>query len=194
MIVGLTGGIGSGKSTVASLFKKLDVPVFIADVEAKSLMETNNDVRKRIIDLFGENAYDHNLPNRKYIADIVFADPEKLKKLNAIIHPAVGAHFKDWYENQEAAYVIKEVAILFETGGDKQCDLVITVTAPKEVRLQRVLKRDNTTREEVEARMNNQWKEEDKVKKSDFVIENIDLEETSQIVEKIHEMILKKSI
>ena len=176
MIVGLTGGIGSGKSTVAKFFKELGVPVYIADLEAKKLMETNDDIRRDIISIFGADAY------------------EKLEQLNAIIHPAVGKHFEEWYQQQKVPYVIKEVAILFENGGDKQCDLVITVTAPKEIRIERVLKRDQTTRKAIEARMQNQWSDKEKIKKSDFVIENIVIDNTHQIVEELHRMILKKSI
>ncbi|MEH6704185.1 MAG: dephospho-CoA kinase [Galbibacter orientalis] len=194
MIVGLTGGIGSGKSTVAKFFKELGVPVYIADLEAKKLMETNDDIRRDIISIFGAEAYENNLPNRKYLAEIVFENPEKLEQLNAIIHPAVGKHFEEWYQQQKAPYVIKEVAILFENGGDKQCDLVITVTAPKEIRIERVLKRDQTTRKAIEARMQNQWSDKEKIKKSDFVIENIVIDNTHQIVEELHRMILKKSI
>ncbi|EIJ40147.1 dephospho-CoA kinase [Galbibacter orientalis DSM 19592] len=194
MIVGLTGGIGSGKSTVAKFFKELGVPVYIADLEAKKLMETNDDIRRDIISIFGADAYENNLPNRKYLAEIVFENPEKLEQLNAIIHPAVGKHFEEWYQQQKVPYVIKEVAILFENGGDKQCDLVITVTAPKEIRIERVLKRDQTTRKAIEARMQNQWSDKEKIKKSDFVIENIVIDNTHQIVEELHRMILKKSI
>lgn len=194
MIVGLTGGIGSGKSTVANFFKELGVPVYIADLEAKKLMGTSSDIRRDIISVFGADAYENNLPNRQYLAEIVFENPEKLKQLNAIIHPAVGKHFDDWYHKQNAPYVIKEVAILFENGGDKQCDLIITVTAPKEIRIERVLKRDQTTRKAIEARMQNQWSDKEKIKKSDFVIENITIDNTHQIVEELHRMILKKSI
>ncbi|WP_456867347.1 dephospho-CoA kinase [Galbibacter sp. BG1] len=194
MIVGLTGGIGSGKSTVAKFFKELGVPVYIADLEAKKLMETNDDIRRDIISIFGADAYENNLPNRKYLAEIVFENLEKLEQLNAIIHPAVGKHFEEWYQQQKVPYVIKEVAILFENGGDKQCDLVITVTAPKEIRIERVLKRDQTTRKAIEARMQNQWSDKEKIKKSDFVIENIVIDNTHQIVEELHRMILKKSI
>ncbi|MEL4308747.1 dephospho-CoA kinase [Joostella sp. CR20] len=192
MVVGLTGGIGSGKSTVAQMFKELGVPVFIADTEAKQLMETSDNIRKDIVKIFGASAYQDKLPNRKYLANIVFEDPNKLQQLNAIIHPAVGQYFEQWLQKQSSPYVIKEVAILFENGGDKNCDLVITVTAPKEIRIQRVLSRDKTTREAVEARMNNQWSDEAKVEKSDYVIENINLDETRKIVAELHKTLLKK--
>ncbi|QLE02172.1 dephospho-CoA kinase [Galbibacter sp. BG1] len=194
MIVGLTGGIGSGKSTVADFFAELGVPVFIADTEGKKLMHTDDAVKNAIVDEFGEEAYKGDSPNTTYIADIVFKDPEKLQKLNKIIHPAVGRSFSSWMKKQEAPYVIKEAAILFESGSYKDCDIVLTVTAPKEIRIQRVLQRDTATREAIEARMKNQWSEEEKVKKSDFIIENINLDTTKEFVTKVHSLILKKSI
>lgn len=194
MIVGLTGGIGSGKSTIASLFKDLGVPIYIADHRAKLLMESDQRIRERIIYEFGSQAYSGSKPNRKLLADIVFKQPDKLAVLNSIIHPVVRADFDSWYADQTYPYVIKEVAILFESGGDKLCDAIITVTAPKEVRIQRVINRDQSKRSEVEDRMRNQWTDQQRVEKSTYVIENIDLEATKDKVRGIHHRILKKSI
>ncbi|WP_335964347.1 dephospho-CoA kinase [Galbibacter sp. PAP.153] len=193
MIVGLTGGIGSGKSTVASMFKKHGIPVFIADTEAKQLMQTNGNVKKAIIGAFGKEAYINNEPNTKYLAAQVFPDPAKLQELNQIIHPAVATYFKEWAAKQDAPYVIKEAAILFESGGNKDCDVIITVTAPLNVRIKRVVERDNTTMEAVQERMKHQWSESEKVKQSDYVIENIHIETTRQLVERIHSLLVKKT-
>ncbi|NER13314.1 dephospho-CoA kinase [Leptobacterium flavescens] len=193
MIVGLTGGIGSGKSTVATMFSELGIPVYIADDEAKELMNTSMRIREQLIALFGEEAYKENELNRPYIAGLVFNDKEKLQQLNAIVHPEVNRHFKNWYEQQKSPYVIKEAAILFENGGYRNCDLMITVTAPVDIRIQRVLQRDGGPEEDIRSRMRNQWKDEDKIALSDFVIENTDLIRTSMEVEKIHKHILAEN-
>lgn len=194
MIIGLTGGIGSGKSTIASFFKELGVPVYIADDRAKQLMEDDESIKKRIIAEFGDKAYDESKPNRNYIAQIVFNNPSKLAVLNGIIHPAVRADFDSWYKRQDAPYVIKEVAILFESGGDQLCDAIISVTAPEEIRIDRVVNRDQTTREAVKDRIKNQWTDQQRIEKSTYVIENIDLDSTKEKVYKIHDHILKKTI
>ncbi|MDD2986744.1 dephospho-CoA kinase [Flavobacterium sp.] len=184
-IIGLTGGIGSGKSAVAQLFITHGVPVYIADVEAKKLMQSQT-ILKKIKIIFGDSVFDDKKINRAKLAAIVFKEPEKLAQLNAIIHPAVHEHFIKWVKkHRDYPYIIKEVAILFETGGEKYCDKVITVVAPASLRLQRVIKRDNATEEAVLARMNNQWTDEQRILKSDFVIENIDFEQTKQEVDEI---------
>ena len=184
-IIGLTGGIGSGKSAVAQLFITHGVPVYIADVEAKKLMQSQT-ILKKIKIIFGDSVFDDKKINRAKLAAIVFKEPEKLAQLNAIIHPAVHEHFINWVKkHRDYPYIIKEVAILFETGGEKYCDKVITVVAPASLRLQRVIKRDNATEEAVLARMNNQWTDEQRILKSDFVIENIDFEQTKQEVDEI---------
>src|SRR5690606_4653771 len=172
----------------------LGVPVYIADHRAKILMEQNEAIRNAIIAKFGDQAYQREKPNRALLANIVFNQPEKLAALNGIIHPAVRADFDTWYAAQQAPYVIKEVAILFESGGDKLCDAIITVTAPTEVRIQRVMNRDHTNRSAVEDRMRNQWTDEQRVEKSTYVIENLDLEASRKIVWEIHHHILKKTI
>lgn len=190
-IVGLTGGIGSGKTTVAKQFMALGIPVYIADEEAKKLMITSKIIQMKIIQLFGNEAYVNKQLNKPYIANIIFKDKTFLQKMNAIVHPRVANHFKKWVLKQNTIYVIKEVAILFENDGYKQCDYVITVTAPLEVRIERVLKRDNTTKEKVDAIIKNQWTDEEKVKRSQYVITNIELEKTKNQVIKVHEQILK---
>lgn len=185
-IVGLTGGIGSGKSTIAKMFQDLGVAVYIADHEAKLLMHSHPEVKKQIIDLLGADAYQDGVLNRPYVAGKVFKDKTLLAGLNAIVHPAVAEHFLTWKSQQSGHYVIKEAAILFENEGYKKCDYTILVTAPQEVRVQRVIQRDATTREEVLARIQNQWDDTQKIPLSDFVIENINLQMTRDQVEKIH--------
>ncbi len=190
-VVGLTGGIGSGKTTVAGFFRDLKIPVYIADDAGKRLMNTSTEIRQKIIELFGEAAYSGNTPNRKFIASRVFSDKQELQKLNGIIHPAVEHDFKSWLIDQSSPYVIYEAAILFETGGDKKCDLTILVTASKETRVQRLQKRDNSSIEEIQQRMDNQWNDEKKSRLASFVIDNEDLEYTKQQVTHIHGEILK---
>ena len=191
IIVGLTGGIGSGKTTVAKQFMDLGIPVYIADEEAKNLMNTSRGIKRKLIQLFGEEAYINNQLNKPYIANIIFSDKTYLQKMNDIVHPQVAKHFNKWLLKQNTPYIIKEVAILFENDGHKQCDYVITVVAPKELRMKRLLKRDNMTKEKIEAIMNNQWTDEQKVKLSQFVITNTELENTKKQVLKIHQQILK---
>ncbi len=188
-VVGLTGGIGSGKSTVAKMFEKLGVSVYISDDEAKKLMNEDDEVKKKIIALLGENSYVDEKLNRTYIANIVFNDTTKLEKLNAIVHPAVALHFDSWKSLQDSVYVIKEAAILFENGGYKKCDYTILVSVPSKVRIQRVLKRDSITEEQLRSRMNNQWEDAKKIPLADFVIYNMDIEDAEKQVCKIHEVI-----
>lgn len=189
-VVGLTGGIGSGKSTVAKMFAKLEVPIYIADDEAKKLMHENEEVKNQIVALFGEEAYVNNRLNRTYIADLVFNDKKLLEKLNAVVHPAVANHFLTWKNTQESNYVIKEAAILFENGGYKKCDYTILVTAPEEIRINRVIKRDHTTKSKVLERLKNQWADVEKIPLADFVIKNTDLEKTWLQVNKIHNKLI----
>ncbi|MBU3822573.1 dephospho-CoA kinase [Flavobacteriaceae bacterium XHP0103] len=192
IVVGLTGGIGSGKTTVAKMFGSLGVPVYIADEEAKKLMNTSKVIKRKLIGLFGENAYVNNELNRPFIADIIFKNKTLLNEMNAIVHPKVRAHFNKWVSKQTAPYVIKEAAILFENGSHKAYDFIITVTAPKDLKVTRLLKREpNTTKNKIEAIMANQWTDEAKIKRSHFVIENINLEKTQEQVKKIHTKIAK---
>lgn len=194
MIVGLTGGIGSGKTTIAKMFQELGVSIYIADIEAKKLMHTSKVIREELLAAFGEETYVDGKLNRNYLSNIVFNQPEALKKINAIVHPRVGQHFIDWCaERSEEAYLIKEVAILFESGSYKDCDKIITVVAPLDVRFERLLQRDQTTREAIQSRMDNQWNDSDRIALSDYVIHNEDLEKAKARVAEIHQEILMKS-
>ncbi|WP_317125643.1 dephospho-CoA kinase [Flavobacterium cerinum] len=184
-IIGLTGGIGSGKTTIAQYFKSQGVPLYIADDEAKKILNTPNAV-KDIVNAFGESVLTGGLPDRAKIAALVFNSPDKLQILNSIIHPKVLEHFKEWLEKQkDTKFIIKEAAILFESGSYKDCDKIILVTAPKEVRVDRVMQRDGVTREKVLERMNAQWEDEKKTKLSDYIINNIDLENAKKEALKI---------
>lgn len=189
-IIGLTGGIGSGKTTVAEMFHHMGVPVYIADVEAKRLTNTSKVIKKKLIALLGAAAYTHGGLDRAYVASIVFSDPKILQQVNNIIHPKVAAHFKRWMKRQQGVYCIKEAAILFENEGYKQCDLTILVVAPRETRIQRIMQRDDTTIEQIEQRMANQWPDEKKVLLADFVIENTDLKATQAQVKQIHKKLI----
>lgn len=191
IVVGLTGGIGSGKTTAAKLFRSFNIPIYIADVEAKLLMNTSKGIKQELIALFGEEAYLKDELNRAFIADKIFNDKAYLDKMNAIVHPEVRQHFKQWLERQNSPYVIKEVAIIFEHEQQSQYDLIISIIADKDKRLQRVLDRDKSTPEKVLAIMNNQMNDIEKAKLSDFVIVNNDKSTLEYQVRKIHESILK---
>jgi dephospho-CoA kinase len=173
-IIGLTGGIGSGKTTLATYIESLGIPVFIADDEAKKLIQSA-EVLREINAVFGEAVFEKGQLNRQELASIVFSNPEKLSQLNGIIHPAVKRQFKIWLdENQSAPFVVYEAAILFESGSYQNCDYIITITAPLEDRIARVMQRDNSSREQVLNRINAQWTDEQRAAKSNFVIENSD--------------------
>jgi len=190
-IIGLTGGIGSGKTTVARMFMAHGIPVYIADEEAKKLMESDV-IIKKVEKAFGKEILTNQKIDRAKLASIVFNKAEKLEELNKIIHPAVQKHFKNWLKNHNTVpFVIKEAAILFETGGHKQCDKVITVVAPQLLRIERVILRDKSDKNSVLDRINNQWTDEKKVLLSDFVIENIDLEKTTTQVNDILKVLNK---
>lgn len=184
-IIGLTGGIGSGKTTIANYFKSFGIPVYIADDEARKIMQSV-EIISAIKNVFGDEVFENEKLNREELAKIVFNNPEKLEKLNNIVHPAVKKHFEQWLLQHTAApYVIYEAAILFESGSYKNCDLIITVTAPIESRIKRVVERDKTTRELVLKRINAQWTDEQRISKSDFIIENTSMETTKLEVVKI---------
>ena len=187
MVVGLTGGIGSGKSTIAKEFATLGISVFNSDEQAKALIATDTQVKERIIAAFGEEAYQNGEYNRAYIAQIVFNNSEKLAILNGIVHPALAKYFKQWAKKQTSPYVPKEAAILFESGSYKDCDYIITVTAPEEVRIARVMARDHCTEAQVRARMAQQWSDAQRIALSDAVIENIDLESAKEQVKRIND-------
>tara|TARA_R110002050_G_scaffold25378_8_gene67746 strand:+ start:2831 stop:3418 length:588 start_codon:yes stop_codon:yes gene_type:complete len=191
MIVGLTGGIGSGKSTVGSMFQKLGVPIYNSDVEAKNLMTRSKKIKKDIEALLGKGSYLNGELNKEYIAKKVFRDKDLLQALNNIVHPAVRRHFKSWCKRQNAPYVIQEAAIIFENGTNDFYDKIILVTSPREIRIQRVVDRDGVTAEAVMERIENQWPDRDKEKLSDFIIENTGLEATQRQVSQIHHKLLK---
>jgi len=192
-IVGLTGGIGSGKTTIANLFRGLGVPIYISDQEAKRLMHDHKMLKSQIIALLGEDAYVDNSLNRAWIADKVFGDETLLKRLNVLVHPVVAKDFLTWSQKQKGAYVIKEVAVLFETGGQHYCDITLLVTAPKEERIARVMKRDQVSRAQVEERLRHQWDDAKKEQLADMVVVNTGLESTRSHVQKIHEMLESNS-
>ena len=172
-IIGLTGGIGSGKSTVAGFIEELGFPVYYSDVRAKEIVNDNENLKNDIRKLLGENAYDElGRYNRKYVADLVFNNEELLKQLNGLIHPAVRLDFENWVASQSAEFVFKETALLFELKLNEGCYKSILVTADDNIRIKRVMDRDGKTYREVEAVMTKQMPEKDKVKKADFVIYN----------------------
>jgi dephospho-CoA kinase len=191
--VGITGGIGSGKTSVCRFFKTLGIPVYYADERAKWLMEHDVDLKKKITDTFGSEAYINGILNRQFLAKTVFANDEQLKKLNALVHPAVGADTANWMQQQlHQPYVLYEAAILFESGSYKMLDKIITVFAPKELRLKRVIERDKVSREDVEARMNKQLPDEEKMEKSDFVIYNDGSHTLISQILNIHQELISK--
>lgn len=189
--IGLTGGIGSGKTTVSNMFKDLGVPVYIADVEAKKLMNTSKVIKRQLIKLFSSKAYENDQLNRDYIASKIFNDDALLEKMNAVIHPKVAKHFKQWLQKQTSKYVIKEAAIIFEHNMQSQYDAIITVIADKEERINRLLERDNTTKDKILSIMKHQLTDDEKVKMSDFVIVNDYLEHTKKQVISTHNAILE---
>ena len=191
MVVGLTGGIGSGKTTVLNFFKDLDVPCYIADVEAKRLMNTSLEIKKDVIDLFGKDAYESGALNRKFISSIVFQNPKKLKLLNAIVHPRVFEDFQKFVKKSKSDYIIYESAILLDSPSKNSCDKIIVVTSPIKTRIERVIKRDETSEQLVLARMNQQLSEKKMIAKADFVINNTNLESTKIEVVKLNSIILQ---
>jgi len=171
--VGITGGIGSGKSTVCEVFKLLGVPVFEADVVAKQLQNTNQKIKNGLISLFGEDIYTpEGLVDRKKLADIIFNSDFQIAKINELIHPVVKEEFENWLKKQNSAYIIHEAAILFESGFYKIMDYTILVSAPEEQRIERVMKRDSVSKEIVLQRIKKQWSEEEKQKLASIVVHN----------------------
>lgn len=192
--VGITGGIGSGKSTVCRLFEKFGVPVYYADDRAKWLMNNQEDLKRALKREFGEAVYrTDGLLDRAYLAGIVFKNTTKLEMLNSIVHPAVFEDGQKWQAEQEAlgvAYTLKEAALLFETGSYANLDKIVVVTAPEETRIKRVMDRDKATEEEVRARINKQMPQEEKEKRADYIIENLAWETLNIRVSELHEKLL----
>ena len=185
--IGLTGGIGSGKSTVAKIFETLGIPVYYADTEAKRLMNSSETLKKVIRQNFGEATYENDQLNRKYLAGIVFNNPEKLELLNALIHPVTINDAEQWMQQQSAPYSIKEAALLFESGAAENLDFIVGVYAPQALRIKRVMKRDGLTADEIMKRINRQVNEEMKMKLCDFVITNDEQELLIPQVLKLHQ-------
>ncbi len=190
-IIGLTGGIGSGKSAVLSVFSSLGVPCYQSDSSAKKLMQQDPELINQIKALFGDDLYEGEKLNRGKLAEVVFADKSKLESLNAIVHPRVKEDFQLFLSQQNADYVIKEVAILFETGGAEDYDVTILVTAPEDLRIERVMKREKSKVEHIKSRMRNQWSDEKKIPMADYVINNIDWDKTLKKVEEIHQKLVR---
>ncbi len=190
--IGLTGGIGSGKTTVTGFFEDLGVPVYIADTEAKALMNRSKIIKRKLTQLFGNAAYLEGVLNKPFIAQQIFNDKIVLKKINAIVHPKVAKHFENWVKKQNSPYVISESAIIFENESYKKYNYIITVIAPENTRINRVIERDNSSSKKVKAIINNQWSDDKKTLLSDFVITNIDLENTKLQVIEIHKKLLDK--
>jgi len=190
--VGLTGGIGSGKTLISKIFSLLGVPVYNADKESKKLLMGDLEIHQALLTNFGEAVFTNQLPDRQKIASIVFAQPVKLEVLNRIMHPHVRQHFTEWVLlNSELPYVIQEAAILFETGQWCNFDYTVIVTAPEDIRIKRVMTRDNSTYEAVKYRIDNQWTDEQKLELASFSIQNSDNQRILPQVLSIHQQILQ---
>jgi len=189
MVIGLTGGIGSGKTTVLHFFEELGAKVFIADVEAKILMNTDEDLISDIKILLGEEAYLSGKLNKKYVASQVFEDSKKIDLLNSIVHPKVRNKFIEFKEQNISNLIVYEAAILFESGSDVLCDYIITVTSDLKTKMQRITKRDGISEEEILSRMKHQFEDDFKIKKSNFVIQNNKLQYTKSQVNTIYNIL-----
>lgn len=192
-VIGLTGGIGSGKTSVAKILEEQGFPIYLSDNRAKDIVNENADLIQKIKNLLGEDAYIDGIYNRKYVADIVFNDKSKLEELNHLIHPAVAIDFENWVNAQDSKFLFKETALLFELGLHKKCYKSLLVTADENARIKRVMDRDGKTYREVETVIEKQMSEREKIKKADFVIYNNssfeDLEMTTKdFIEKLNEL------
>jgi dephospho-CoA kinase len=194
--VGITGGIGSGKTTVCKIFESLGVPVYYADDRAKWLTENDPDIVAAIKSLFTDDIFKNGRLDRKKVSSIVFSDKNKLQQLNAIVHPAVFKDAEQWQYEQSGKYVpytLKEAALLFESGSYKELDKIILVSAPLQLRIERVMQRDSISEEEVLNRINHQMPENEKRKMADFIINNVELEETKKSVLQLYKKLLELS-
>ena len=191
--IGLTGGIGSGKTTVAKIFEVLDVPVYYADDAAKRIMNEDEGLKQKIIQHFGIEAYADNQLNRSHISTIVFTAPEKLALLNSLVHPVTIADADKWMQRQTAPYIIKEAALMFESDAHNHVDYVIGVSAPEQMRIQRTMQRDGISETAVAARINKQMNEEEKLKLCDFIINNDETQLLIPQVLQLHEKFLALS-
>ena len=189
-IIGLTGGIGSGKSKILSVFSSYGIPCYESDRRAKWLMQMDAELKSQIKSFFGDQIYENDQFNQRKLAKLVFADKGKLEALNSLVHPRVKMDFKSFVSQQDTPYIIKETAILFETGGEKDCDATILVTAPEKLRLQRVLNREKISSMDLKARINNQWSDSRKILLADYIINNIDWDKTLKKIDEIHQKLL----
>ena len=189
-IIGLTGGIGSGKSKIMSVFSTYGIPCYESDRRAKWLMQMDAELKSQIKSFFGDQIYENDQFNQRKLAKLVFADKGKLEALNSLVHPRVKMDFKSFVSQQDTPYIIKETAILFETGGEKDCDATILVTAPEKLRLQRVLNREKISSMDIKARINNQWSDSRKILLADYIINNIDWDKTLKKIDEIHQKLL----
>jgi dephospho-CoA kinase len=188
--IGLTGGIGSGKTTVAQIFEVLGIPVYYADDRAKEIMQTNKEIQNQIIQNFGEECYLDGKLNRKHLAAIIFANPEKTAIINAIIHPFTIADANEWMQKQKTPYAIKEAALIFEANAHTGLDYIIGVNSPLPLRIKRVVERDNIDEAAVMARMQKQMDVEDKMNKCHFVIENNEVDLLIPQLLEIHQKLI----
>ena len=188
--IGITGGIGSGKSTVCHMFCEHGIAVYDSDSRAKKLMQESGAIRQQLIEVFGEECYNAEGLNRPYLARCVFGDKDALQRLNSIVHPAVRADFRRWAEEQQSAYVILESAILFEAGFETEVDTTLAVLAPKPMRVERTMQRDGVTREEVEQRMEHQMSDEELHSKASRTLVNLRKDYLESDVEQLHKMFL----
>ena len=190
--VGITGNLGSGKSTVCRVFSMLGIPVFNSDEQARIIMNTDPHVRQKLTKLFGDDVYMNNQLNRKLISDIIFNNKNSLKKINSVVHPAVRNTFNQWRtSHRNFPYIINEAAILVESGGNKDVDKLILVTAPEKLRIERVIKRDKRSVNEIKNITNNQLPDDKKVSFADFIIENNDKKLILPTIIEIHNKLIK---
>lgn len=191
--IGLTGGLGSGKSTVAHIFEVLSIPVYYADAASKRLMNDDEKVKEAVQTAFGKEVYPEGILDRKYLAEIVFRDEKKLEVLNSIVHPATLLDANEWMKKQTAPYIMKEAALIFESGSHQSLDHVIGVKAPLSLRLQRAIKRDNLSKEEAMSRINRQISEEIKMRLCDFIIVNDEQHMVIPQVLELHQKLMQMS-
>ncbi len=192
--IGLTGGIGSGKTTVAQIFEVLGIPVYYADKEAKRLMTSNHQLKLELIKSFGAEIYENGKLKSALLASIVFTDSQKLNLLNSLVHPATLLDAKEWMEKQTTPYSIKEAALIFEAGASEKLDFIIGVSAPEHIRIKRVMERDGISKEDVEKRLSNQLDENEKIKRCHFVVVNDEKELLTPQILKLHQYFLDKVV
>lgn len=188
--VAITGGIGTGKTTILSMFADKGIPVFNSDEIAREIMNTNPLLKNKIITAFGDKAYDKNKLNKKYLSNVVFNNKTLLKKINSIVHPYVANELNSWIKKQDSKYIMYESAIIFENQGEGFFDKIICVTAPEDDVISRVMKRNNFSKDKIKSIINKQLPNEVKIQKSDYVIENVDISKLSDRVLEIHNNII----